>query len=91
MFNKDNIIIFAAGGGNDVFSSIAYIESFLIKYKFKKIAIVSVLGFTPFHSNIEIKSNFINIESPLIKPTSEFHRYIQTLNPKEINNTEKFI
>lgn len=91
MFNKDNIIVFAAGGGNDVFSAIAYIESFLSKYKFKKIALVSVLGFTPFHSNTEINYDTINIEAPLIKPTNEFRRYIQTLNPKEINNTEKFL
>lgn len=91
MFNKDNIIIFAAGGGNDVFSAIAYIESYLSKYKFNKIALVSVLGFTPFHSNTEIKYDTINTEAPLIKPTNTFHRYIQTLNPKEINNTEKFL
>ena len=89
MFNKDNIIIFAAGGGNDVFSAIAYIESF--NTNFKKIAIVSVLGFTPFHSNTEIKQDIINIELPLIKPTKQFHRYIQTLEPKEISNTEKLI
>lgn len=89
MFNTDNIIIFAAGGGNDVFSAIAYIES--LKHTFKKIALVSVLGFTPFHSNTEIKQNIINIELPLIKPTKEFRRYIQTLNPKEIQNTEKFL
>lgn len=54
MFNKDNIIVFVAGGGNDVFSGIAYIESFLTKYKFKKIALASILGFTPFHSNTSI-------------------------------------
>lgn len=84
-----HIIIFAAGGGNDVFSAIAYIESF--NTNFKKIAIVSVLGFTPFHSNTEIKQDIINIELPLIKPTKQFHRYIQTLEPKEISNTEKLI
>lgn len=91
MFNKENIIVFAAGGGNDVFSAIAYIESFLAKYNFKKIAIVSVLGFTPFHSNDEIKPNFLNIELPLIKPSNKLHRYIPISPPKEISNTEKML
>ena len=84
MFGKKNIVIFAAGGGNDIFSAIAYVKAYLCNYEFNKIAIVSVLGFTPFHSNEEIKPNCLNIELSLIKPTNNMCRYLPFHNPKEI-------
>ncbi|QKF94804.1 DUF1152 protein [Fadolivirus algeromassiliense] len=91
MFAKTNIVIFAAGGGNDVFSSIGYIKAHISKYKFDRIAIVSVLGLTPFHSNEPIKENYRNVEQPLIKPTKELHRYLPFHTPKEIYCMEKLI
>jgi hypothetical protein len=86
----NKIIVFAAGGGNDVFSTVAYIKAHLHK-KFEEIAIVSVLGFTPFHSNTEIKANEPNFEFPLIQPTSDMRRYLLFNNPKEIMCMEKLI
>lgn len=96
MFNKKNIILFAAGGGNDVFSTLAYNKAFISKYKFEKIALVSVLGLTPFHNNEVVKPGILNIEEPLIKPSREMHRYLtfnssDTNNPKEIYNMEKLL
>ncbi len=91
MFNKKNIIIFAAGGGNDVFSAMAYAKAYLCDYDFDQVALISVLGFTPFHSNDPIKINDVNTEQPFIKPTQNMHRYLQLHNPKEIYNMEKLI
>jgi len=91
MFNKSKIIIFAAGGGNDVFSALAYVKSWLCDYNFDEIALVSILGLTPFHSNKEIIPNIINVEMPLIKPTSAMHRYLMLPNPKEIYCMEKLL
>lgn len=91
MFGKKNIVIFAAGGGNDVFSSIAYIKAHLCNYNFDNIAIVSVLGFTPFHSNDIIKENVINVEYPLIIPTSNMKRYLPYYTPLEISCSERLL
>lgn len=41
-----NTIIFAAGGGNDIFSALAHIKS----QNIQNVLLVGVLGFTPFHS-----------------------------------------
>lgn len=71
-----NIVVIAAGGGNDIFSAIAYIKSHLYKYDFKKIALIGLLGFTPFHSNSSLDPINLNIESPIIVPTANMHRYL---------------
>ena len=89
MFQKKNIVIFAAGGGNDIFSALAYAKCYLTDYQFDQIAIVGALGFTPFHSNTSIKPDFINVEEPLIKPTTDFKRYLMFHPPREIYNNER--
>ena len=90
MFGKKNIIIFAAGGGNDIFSAIAYIRAHISNYSFEKIALVGVLEFTPFHTTKSLVDG-LNVECPLIKPTSDMHRYLIFKNPKEITCNEKIL
>lgn len=88
MLTKKKVIVFAAGGGNDVFSAIAYIKAHMHQ-RFEEIALVCVLGFTPFHSNtIAVPGD---TESPLIRPTNTMHRYLQLDPPKEIICMEKLI
>jgi hypothetical protein len=79
------VILFAAGGGNDIFSTIAFSKAHLSGYE--KTAFVSILGLTPFHTELPIK-NEPNIELPLLKPN---HRYIINKEIKEITCMEKFI
>jgi hypothetical protein len=81
---KRNIIVFAAGGGNDVFSALAYIKCHLQDYN--KIGLVSVLGFTPLHTNINSL-----IEPPCIIPNCNMKRYILCDPIKEITCCEKLI
>lgn len=71
----DNTIIFAAGGGNDVFSAIAYIKA----TNKKNVALISVLGLTPFHC----LTNDDKIEPPYIIPTSTMSRFIVKDPPKK--------
>lgn len=71
-----NIVVIAAGGGNDIFSAIAYIKAHLHQHSFEKIALIGLLGFTPFHSNSELHPTNINIEHPIIIPSESMHRYL---------------
>ena len=71
-----NIVIIAAGGGNDIFSAIAYIKAHISQYSFEKIALIGLLGFTPFHSNTPLHPTNINIENPIIIPSDNMRRYI---------------
>jgi hypothetical protein len=91
MFQKKNIIILAAGGGHDMFSAIAYIKAYLSEYRFEKIGLVGVLGFTPFHTNNPLLPDFLNTELPLIQPSVGFHRYLQFHPPREISCTEHIL
>lgn len=79
----DNTIIFAAGGGNDVFSTIAYIKA----TNKKNVALISVLGLTPFHC---LNDND-KIEPPYIIPTINMSRYIVKDPPKKIFCMESLI
>jgi len=91
MFQKKNIIVFAAGGGNDIFSAVAYVKSYLSEYFFDKIAIVGVLGFTPFHSTTPLISGQLHTEPPLVRPTADMKRYLMCNPPREIGNNEKLL
>lgn len=79
----DNTIIFAAGGGNDIFSSIAYIKA----TNKKNVAIISVLGLTPFHC----LNDCDKIEPLHIIPTINMSRYIVKNPPKKIFCMESLI
>lgn len=79
----DNTIIFAAGGGNDVFSAVAYIKS----TNKKNVALISVLGLTPFHC---LNDND-KIEPLHIIPTINMSRYIVKNPPKKIFCMESLI
>jgi len=79
----DNTIIFAADGGNDVFSAIAYIKS----TNKKNVALISVLGLTPLHS----LNNDDKIEPPYIIPTINMSRFIVKDPPKKIFCMESLI
>jgi hypothetical protein len=79
----DNTIIFAAGGGNDVFSAIAYIKS----TNKRNVALISVLGLTPFHC---LKDND-KIEPLHIIPTINMSRYIVKNPHKKIFCMESLI
>lgn len=78
-----NTIIFAAGGGNDVFSAIAYIKSM----NKKNVALISLLGLTPFHC----LNDTDKIEHIHIIPTSNMSRYIVKNPPKKIFCMESLI
>lgn len=78
-----NIIIFAAGGGNDIFSALAY-RKVLISENID-VYIIGVLGLTPLHTN----NPSYMYEDPLIKPTSQMHRYLLCDPIKEISNNER--
>lgn len=82
--NIKNIIVFGAGGGNDIFSAMAYINDLNDKNPGINYGLVGVLGFTPFHTN----SDDCTIEPPIIKPTNNFKRYLVCKPPKEIRSTE---
>ena len=82
-----NIVLFAAGGGNDIFSTLAYVKAQLPQHNYQKIAIIGVLGITPFHSNTPIIPNYVNVESPLIIPASDLNRYLPLHPPKKIYNS----
>jgi hypothetical protein len=79
----DNTIIFAAGGGNDVFSSIAYIKA----TNKKNVAIISILGLTPFHC----LNDGDKIEPLHIIPTINMSRYIVKNPQKKIFCVESLI
>lgn len=79
----DNTIIFAAGGGNDVFSAISYIKS----TNKRNVALISVLGLTPFHC---LNDND-KIEPLHIIPTINMSRYIVKNPPKKIFCMESLI
>ncbi|ARF11921.1 protein of unknown function DUF1152 [Klosneuvirus KNV1] len=86
-----NIVLFAAGGGNDIFSTLAYVKAQLPQHNYQKIAIIGVLGITPFHSNTPIIPNYVNVESPLIIPASDLNRYLPLHPPKKIYNSERLL
>jgi len=72
-------------GGNDIFSSLAYIKCQL--YQYEKIGLIGVLGFTPFHTNDPMNKT----EQPLIKPTSQMKRYLLGNPIKEISCYERLL
>ena len=80
----ENIVLIAAGGGNDVFSTLAYAKCMLNETN--NIAIISLLGLTPFHS-----INNSNIELPLIIPDDKMERYILCNPPKKIRCIERLL
>lgn len=85
---KPNIILFAAGGGNDIFSTITYAKNHLTDYN--KIAIIGLLGFTPFHhSNTTLSES--QTEQPLIIPNENMRRYLFLDPLKEIYCMEKLL
>jgi hypothetical protein len=86
--NKKNIIVFAAGGGNDIFSSLAYINCHLTEYKKneKNIALIGILGFTPLHT-----INDKLFEEPLIVPNNEMKRYLLCEPIKQISCQERLL
>src|SRR5579872_7229564 len=88
-----NLIVIAAGGGNDVFSSVAYIKSQYSarKHAYSKIVPIGILGLTPFHSNESIKPGQLNIEKPIIIPTETTKRYLVMNPPKEIYANESML
>lgn len=55
-----DIVVFAAGGGNDIFSALAYIKIHLSGYR--KIKLIGISGLTPFHGYPNA-----TIELPLLK------------------------
>jgi hypothetical protein len=87
----ENLVVIAAGGGNDVFSAISYINAHKSTKNYKKIVLFGILGFTPFHTNDPIKVNHINIEDPIIIPTEFTKRYIVMHQPKEIFANESML
>ena len=91
MNNPENLVVIAAGGGNDVFSAIAYINAHVSTKSYKNIILFGILGLTPFHTNDQIKPNHINIEDPIIIPTSNMKRYIMMYEPKEIYANESIL
>lgn len=88
-----NLVIIVAGGGNDVFSGVAYINSQYTskRHSYSKIALIGILGLTPFHSNEPIKPNQLNIEKPIIFPSESTKRYIVMNPPKEIYANESML
>jgi hypothetical protein len=87
-------VVVAAGGGNDIFSAVAYADTIT----FDEILLVGVLGLTPFHYpkslstfSICIHGNGKYIEPPLIVPTETISRYIVMNPPRQINCSEKIL
>jgi len=75
MNNSKNLVVIAAGGGNDVFSAIAYINSHHVNKNYNKIILFGILGLTPFHTNNVLNPDDINIEESIMIPTSNTKRY----------------
>ena len=86
-----NIVVIAAGGGNDIFSAIAYINSQLKNKNYPNYALLGILGLTPFHTNEEMISNSLNIEHPIIVPSANMKRYLVMHPPKQIYATESLL
>lgn len=74
--SEQNLVVIAAGGGNDVFSAIAYINSHHSNKNYNNVILFGILGLTPFHTNEPLKFNHVNIEEPIIIPTCDTKRYI---------------
>lgn len=95
MYGKKDIVILAAGGGNDILSAISYVKAHISKYEYSDIAIIGMLGFTPFHTDTDTNDiddiNVVDIEKPIIIPSSSLRRYLMMKSPKEINCTERLI
>lgn len=89
--NYENLVVVAAGGGNDVFSAIAYINAQHSNKTYKNIVLFGILGLTPFHTNDKIKSKCVNTEEPIIIPTTNMKRYIMMKIPKEIYANESML
>ncbi len=91
-----NVVLIAAGGGNDTFSIIPLAKHFINKGK--RVSIFGVVGFTPFHTNMnpimnpKLTPNLT--EKPIMNPYNlrRFMTYIDTNNDgtniKEIKNNE---
>lgn len=77
----DNIIIIAAGGGNDIFSSMAYAETL----NTNNIIFVAILGLTPLYTVDNITEDPITISSPNLK------RYILCDPPKQVMCMESLL
>ncbi len=83
-------VVIGAGGGNDVFSSMAYADTLGAE----KVLLVGILGLTPFHYPTAIdltQDNQRYTEPPLMQPTSEMVRYIMMDPPKKINCSERLL
>jgi len=91
MITNKNLVVIAAGGGNDVFSAIAFINAHHFNKVYKNIVLFGVLGMTPFHTNDQIKPYCVNIEEPIIVPTLSMKRYIVMRPPKEIFANESML
>jgi hypothetical protein len=74
---KKNIVIIAAGGGNDIFSSVVYAKCILSNYPKENIAIIGILGLTPFYGDKPTEPN-------IIIPNNNMKRYILCNPPKQI-------
>jgi hypothetical protein len=82
-----NIVIIAAGGGNDVFSTIAYVKSVITDHSTDNIGIISMLGLTPFHRS----DTNILIEQRIIIPNDNMERYIMCNPSKKIRCMERLL
>jgi len=88
----ENIVVFAAGGGNDVFSAMVYIKTVVLSsFSIQNVALVGLLGLTPFHYPSELQEKEIYTEPKSIVPTSEMVRYIPMNPPKKITCLERHI
>lgn len=88
---EKNLVVIAAGGGNDVFSAIAYINSHHINKNYNNIILFGILGLTPFHTNESLNHSCINIEEPIIIPTSNMKRYMLYNQKKYLHVNHYFI
>lgn len=89
-----NLVIITAGGGNDVFSGIAYLNSITKNFAYNKIILVGILGLTPIHLDIEssvLEHNKLYSEQPIIFPTKNLKRFLLMHKPKEIYASEKIL
>lgn len=87
--NKKVIAIFAMGGGNDTFSAI-HLGKYLKEYHDFSIIFFAVLGFTPYHTNSEVKEELVD-EEKVILSTTNFKRYLMTKKLHPISSNEKEI
>lgn len=90
--NDSKIVVFAAGGGNDIFSTIAYIKNVTLKnYRAENIFIMSLLGLTPFHYPSELEDGITYTEPMIIEPTENMSRYIVSNPPIKIKCMESLV